>query len=106
MKKMLKKTIQISQPITNWLLVVLIAAMSFKVPKDPDMGWHLRNGWDTIANLATQAGDIYSWTMPDYLWVSHEWLTEIFMSGVYSLSGLWGLQIHGREQGRGRDEGP
>jgi len=93
MKKLLNKTRTIGQLAVNWLLVALIAIISFKIPGDPDMGWHLRNGFDTIANWATQTGDTYSWTMSGYNWVSHEWLTEIIMAGVYSLSGLWGLAL-------------
>ncbi|MFA5009631.1 MAG: hypothetical protein WC553_00115 [Patescibacteria group bacterium] len=75
-----------------WLWL-LLAIMAFKVPSDPDLGWHLQNGYHTIANWWPQQGDIYSWTMPNYPWVSHEWLTEVLMATINSLSGLWGLAI-------------
>lgn len=87
------KLTDIYQRFISWMLLILLAIMSFKIPSDPDMGWHLQNGLYTIANLWPQQGDIYSWTMPGYKWVSHEWLTEVIMVAVNAVSGLWGLAI-------------
>lgn len=47
-------------------------------PWDPDLGWHLRNGQD-ILKLGAPTGDLYSHTMPGYSWISHEWLTDVFL---------------------------
>lgn len=88
-----KPSTYVNQSVVSWLLVILIGIISFKIPSDPDLGWHLRNGVDTLANWATQTGDVYSWTMAGYPWVSHEWLTEIIMVGVNAVAGLWGLAI-------------
>ncbi len=80
----------------NWLsvgLLVLLIALAFRMPSDPDMGWHLRNGMDLLKNLRFPIGDPYSWTMPTFNWVAHEWLTDIFMAGINNVVGLWGLTI-------------
>jgi len=59
--------------------IILIAMIR---PTDPDMGWHIRNGLDILKFGAPQ-GDLYSYTMFGYPWISHEWLTDI---GMYWLS--------------------
>lgn len=79
--------------ISNFALVVIAGIVAFKVPGDPDMGWHLANGQYTIDNLAVQRGDVYSWTMPGYPWISHEWAIEVTMALVNSYGGLLGLSL-------------
>lgn len=83
------------------LITLILAAMglfvifilAFKPADDPDLGWHLRSG-----ELMLQYGiiphiDWFSYTMPTFPWINHEWLTDIMMFLVYSLSGYWGLSI-------------
>lgn len=79
--------------VCTGLLLIFLAIIAFKVPGDPDMGWHLQNGLYTLAHGWPQHGDVFSWTMPSYLWVSHEWLTEVLMVGISWIGGLWGLGI-------------
>ncbi len=60
---------------------------------DPDLGWHIKTGelmWEykTIPHT-----DWYSYTMPDFAWIDHEWLTEIFMYQVYQAAGMGALNI-------------
>ena len=73
--------------------LIIIFLFGFKSPGDPDLGWHLKTGeliWQTktIPHL-----DWYSYTMPDFAWIDHEWLTEILIYGIYSIFGYWGLSI-------------
>jgi len=94
MKKSRSKSL--SHSVLFWIseiaLWLIAFAAAFKVAGDPDMGWHLANGQYTLQNWV-QRGDVYSWTMPNYPWVSHEWLTEVFMVWINSATGLLGLSI-------------
>lgn len=79
--------------VSQLALWIIAGIVAFKVPGDPDMGWHLANGQYTLENLAVQRGDIYSWTMPGYPWISHEWAIEVIMALVNSTAGLLGLSL-------------
>lgn len=82
---------------TDWLLWLfgglvlgLSLIMLMRAPTDPDLGWHLRNGAD-ILRFGVPRGDLYSYTMFGYPWISHEWLTDV---GLYLSShylGFWFL---------------
>ncbi len=72
------------------LVLVLALIILMRPPTDPDLGWHLRNGAD-ILRFGVPRGDLYSYTMFGYPWVSHEWLTDV---GLYLSShylGFWFL---------------
>jgi hypothetical protein len=56
---------------------------------DPDLGWHIRVGEDILATHSVPRADIYSNSMPEYSWVDHEWLGEIFLGYVYSHNFAW-----------------
>src|SRR3990172_11624222 len=61
---------------------------------DPDFGWHLR-----MVELILQNGisktDPFSYTMPSYPFVDHEWLTNVVMSKIYGWSGDGGVGTFG-----------
>src|SRR5680860_49239 len=75
-------------------IFVLAIGLVWLVPSDPDMGWHIQNGTDIIKNnFSLLSGDIYSWTMPGFPWVPHEWATDIIMAFLYNNFGLVSLSI-------------
>jgi hypothetical protein len=57
---------------------------------DPDFGWHYRIGEFILAHGIPRT-DIYSYTMPDFPYVEHEWLTDIGMYVFYQKVGYYGL---------------
>jgi hypothetical protein len=57
----------------------LDSALSFI---DPDFGWHLRFG-KLIATNGIPFTDPFSYSMPSYKFVNHEWLTDRILSSVY-----------------------
>ncbi|MCA9935483.1 MAG: hypothetical protein KC415_16220, partial [Anaerolineales bacterium] len=57
---------------------------------DPDMWWHLRTG-ETILQHGIPQQDVFSFTVSDHAWVTHEWLSQVVMWLVYRTSGLPGL---------------
>ena len=56
---------------------------------DPDFGWHLKTG-ELILERGVPKIDWYSFTMPDFLWIDHEWLTDVF---IFKINSLFGFKI-------------
>jgi len=70
-----------------WLAFSLAAAAYL----DPDFGWHFRTGewiWD---HWAVPRKDLFSYTMPDYPWRDHSWLTELIIYKLYPSIGYSGM---------------
>lgn len=59
---------------------------------DPDFGWHLRVG-NIIRENGIPKTDPFSYTMPSYPFVDHEWLTDVFISFSYPIIGFSGLAL-------------
>jgi hypothetical protein len=73
------------------LFSILAFVFFLRVVIDPDLGWHLRVGeliWRTGLIPKT---DFLSFSLPDYPYVYHSWLTETFLYYFYSRLGLWGV---------------
>jgi hypothetical protein len=70
------------------LFVVLVgfAFLSGQKRLDPDFGWHLRTG-QLILQKGIPKIDWYSYTMPNFPWIDHEWLADIFIYKTYSIFG-------------------
>ncbi|UCG25459.1 MAG: hypothetical protein JSW55_05560 [Chloroflexota bacterium] len=72
------------------LLFLAIFVMAVRETLDPDMWWHLRTG-QVILEQGIPRQDIYSFTVPDHRWITHEWLSEVVMWLGYQAAGLYGL---------------
>ena len=59
---------------------------------DPDFGWHLRMG-ELILQKGIPQTDPFSYTMPSYPFVDHEWLTNIALARLYPLVYTEGLTL-------------
>src|SRR5262249_1044254 len=78
----------------NILLVVVIANFTLQPVTEPDFGWHLRAGLDMLGQgWAISRLDPYSHTMPDWVWIEHAWLTDVFMAVSYRGFGLLGVIV-------------
>jgi hypothetical protein len=64
--------------------------MAVRETLDPDMWWHLRTG-EYILQNGIPAQDVFTFTVPQNAWVTHEWLSQLFMWLVYLAGGLPGL---------------
>jgi hypothetical protein len=73
------------------LSMVFVLAVRQSVSIDPDLWWHLKAGQQIVAARSIPHTDDYSFTKQGSEWVAHEWLSEVMMAGIYSLSGLVGL---------------
>jgi hypothetical protein len=73
---------------------MLIFFISFRSPDDPDMGWHLKDGEYLLNNhFAVAKTDIFSYTMPDFPLIMHEWVTDALMYLMYQNLGLLSLSV-------------
>lgn len=55
---------------------------------DPDLGWHLKTGEWIFNNKLIPHFDEYSYTMPGFKWVDHEWLIDTWLWWMRS-NNLW-----------------
>lgn len=76
------------------MLLVLLLCIFFMASRevtDPDFWWHLRTGQHILEAKSIPRQDIFSYTLPNQPWITHEWLTEIILYLIYSVSGQEGL---------------
>lgn len=79
------------------ILLILLAlgiAAFFRgtIALDPDFGWHLRAG-EQIISYGIPATDPFSYTMPSYNFIDHEWLSNVLIAIGYKSIGIYGLSI-------------
>lgn len=73
--------------LSRWFLFMYVAMFTVRTTVDPDLFWHLRTG-ELIVNNGIPRSDVFSFTVPDNGWVTHEWLTQVLGWGAYSLGGF------------------
>lgn len=82
---------------TPWpvhLLALLALATGLWVPGmlgDGDTWWHVLTGEWILDHRAVPRTDLYSFTMPDAPWTTHEWLSEVLMAGAFRMAGWSGV---------------
>jgi hypothetical protein len=80
---------------TRWLLVIVFMTVIFtgaaKPITDPDFWWHLRTGQYIVETISIPYTDIYSSLRFGSEWVTHEWLSEVFIYSVFRTLGYGGL---------------
>lgn len=59
---------------------------------DPDLWWHLKTG-QVILTQGIPKVDIFSFTMRGSPWITHEWLSEVFLYLIFKMGGLSTLMI-------------
>jgi hypothetical protein len=72
------------------LFAIALFTMAVRETLDPDMWWHLRTG-EYILQNGIPAQDVFTFTVPQNAWVTHEWLSQLIMWLVYLGGGLPGL---------------
>jgi hypothetical protein len=71
-------------------MLLLLSARYFFLRTDSDYWWHLRTGQEIAETGTLPRVDIYSHTVPDHAWVTHEWLTELLLYVVQQRFGYVG----------------
>ena len=75
------------------IVFVVIFVTALRPITDPDFWWHLKTGEYIIQNHSIPHADVFSQTRMGSEWITHEWLSEVFMYGVYRLAGFAGLIV-------------
>jgi len=81
--------------IRNLFLIVLFCGifyLSLRPIVDPDFWWHLRTGQLIDQTQEVPHADPFSFTVNAKQWVTHEWLSELFIFESFKLGG-YGLLI-------------
>lgn len=60
---------------------------------DPDFWWHLRTGQYLVQTRSIPHSDIFSAVFFGKEWITHEWLSEVFIYLVYRAVGYGGLIV-------------
>lgn len=74
-------------------LFIALFAMSAREIADPDFWWHLATGRYIVETRSIPHYDVFSYTATDHPWITHEWLTQVGMIGLYRLGGLSALVL-------------
>jgi hypothetical protein len=82
---------------THELLVIVfmlvIFALAVQPITDPDFWWHLKTGQYIIETRSIPHTDIFSTLRFGSEWVTHEWLSEVFIYSVFRTLGYGGLIV-------------
>ncbi|HYL38417.1 MAG TPA: hypothetical protein VEV17_21040 [Bryobacteraceae bacterium] len=60
---------------------------------DPDLWWHLRTGQIIATQRVIPRIDLFSFATRQHAWVAHEWLSQVFLYGVWRAGGYAGLML-------------
>jgi hypothetical protein len=74
-------------------LFLALFAMSARATVDPDLWWHLATGRTIVETRSIPRQDVFSYTVPDHEWVTHEWLAQVMLYGIYRVGGLPALLL-------------
>ncbi|HET9847866.1 MAG TPA: hypothetical protein VFR68_04840 [Candidatus Dormibacteraeota bacterium] len=55
---------------------------------DPDFWWHLTTGNWILSHHAVPRHDLYTFTVSDHRWITHEWLSEVILAMLYAVGRL------------------
>jgi len=75
------------------ILFIALFAMTAREISDPDFWWHLRAGQYIVENATIPHTDPFSFTAQGKEWVTHEWLSEVFIYALFRAGGFALLTI-------------
>ena len=75
------------------LVATAVAMFSPTFLSDGDTYWHVAAGRWMLEHREVLRTDVFSYTRSGSPWDAHEWLAELLMAAVYSLSGWTGLVV-------------
>lgn len=78
--------------IICFLLFLYVVIVGF-FTTDPDFGWHLRFGQIILSTHQIPKLDLFSYSMPSYHFIDHEWLTDTLIALLFPLIGKIGEVI-------------
>ena len=74
-------------------LFLFIFYFNYRLPLDPDFGWHLKYGEEVVLNKRVLTRDIFSHTFIGKEIIDTEWLIEALFYLIFSYWSFWGLSF-------------
>ncbi len=75
------------------LILFAIVIADARQLSDPDLWGHVLWGRELLAHGSLPRGNPYSYSAPGYLWLRHEWLSEVLMGSIFDHFGPMGLKL-------------
>ncbi len=75
------------------VLFITLFTISTREVVDPDFWWHLRTGQYIAETHSIPRTDPFSYISQGKEWVTHEWLSELLLYGIYRVGGLGLLSV-------------
>ena len=76
-----------------FLVFVCLFAFATRTASDPDLWWHLRTGQLIVETGAVPKADPFSYSQLGQTWISHEWLADLAIFGIYRVLHTTGLIV-------------
>src|SRR6266850_4126631 len=76
-----------------FVFMLMIFTLTSRPIVDPDFWWHLRTGQYLVETRSIPHSDIFSAVFFGKEWITHEWLSEVFIYSVYRAVGFAGLIV-------------
>lgn len=73
--------------------LIVTFVVLYKIPQDPDLGWHIASGAKEWATKSIPRTDWFSSTFSDFRWVDHEYLSNLLIYGITHFFGKIGLSV-------------
>src|SRR6185295_11892908 len=89
----LLSVIRSSRRLLVVVFMLVIFAAAARPIKDPDFYWHLKTGQYLMETRTIPGVDIFSFVKFGSEWVTHEWMSELFMYSVFGVFGYLGLIV-------------
>jgi len=77
--------------VLTFVFISLVFMLAHGKVADPDIWWHLHNADYLIQHHHLPSSDMYSFTVPGYPWMNHEWLAELPYYFAWRAWGLGGI---------------
>ena len=74
------------------LLLTLVFILAHGKVADPDIWWHLHNADYLVHHHSLPGSDMFSFTIPGYPWMNHEWLAELPYYFAWRAMGIQGIE--------------
>ena len=75
------------------LILFAIVIADARQLSDPDLWGHVLWGRELLAHGSLPRGNPYSYSAPGFLWLRHEWLSEVIMAAMFDKFGPFGLKL-------------
>lgn len=82
-----------ARALLAFVFLLFIFSLACRPIVDPDFWWHLKTGQYLLQSRSIPHVDIFSAVFAGKEWITHEWLSEVFIFAVYRVAGFGGLVI-------------